>query len=267
MRRMMIFIVLIVSTASPATAGIYCTNCSTRFMQALDRVTNLDQLAKLAAQYDEDLKQTYQQITMVQQNIESLANMARNTLNLDPATLRMLQNRFVSLGQLVVKMSHQKGEADTLDRVYRTLYPSRDELGREIRYDTDEANEAALRRYQDWSDQVDAASMATFQMSGSQLEELAGSEEFDAHVQRLLNSPEGRMQALQSANQLSAMQLDENRKLRALLATSIQATAQVNAKAEKQDQSDAEWWRSAFESDAITDQLNASPNPPPMTPF
>ncbi len=238
-----------------AAYTVYCTNCSTMFTQALDRITNLKQLEQLVSQYKEDIQQTAHQMTMVKQNIEQLSDMARNTKNLDPSMLSALKHRFLDLGGLVTKTAHQKGEMDTLIRVYQTLYPTYDEMGRLVRHDTPEANAEALRRYQDWSNQVDGAVMSTFRMSGSQLEELAGSEEFDAHVQELLNSPEGRMEALQAANQLSAMQIEENRKMRALLATSIQSQAQVNAKEEKQDQYDRERWRKAFEGDAIEKQI------------
>lgn len=265
MRFKLICLVLILQILLPAHVSaaytVYCTNCSNRFTQALDRVTNLRQLEQLVSQYKEDIQQTAHQMTMVKQNIEQLADMARNTRSLDSSVLVALKHRFIDLGGLVTKTVHQKGEMDTLIRVYQTLYPTYDEMGRLVRHDTPEANAEALRRYQDWSNQVDGAVMATFRMSGSQLEELAGSEEFDAHVQELLSTPEGRMEALQAANQLSAMQIEENRKMRALLATSIQSQAQVNAKAEKQDQYDQERWRKAFEGDALEKQIRGEYSP------
>ena len=256
-------ILLMVFAGSASAKAVYCTNCSTRFTQALDRVTNLKQLENLISQYKEDIQQTAHQMTMVKQNIEQLADMARNTKNLAPDMLSALKHRFMDLGGLVTKTTHQRGEADTLVRLYQTLYPTYDEMGRLVRHDTAEANAEALRRYQEWSNQVDGAVMSTFQVSGSQLEELAGSDEFDAHVQDLLNSPEGRMEALQAANQLSAMQIEENRKTRALLATSIQSQAQVNAKDEKQDQEDQEQWRKSFGSDAIQKILTSPTEPTP----
>ena len=256
MRFILICLLSILTVVLPLNAisahTVYCTNCSNQFTQALDRITNIRQLEQLVFQYKEDIQQTAHQMTMVKQNIEQLADMARNTKNLDSSVLVALKHRCIELVGFVTRTAHQRGEADTLIRIYQTLYPTYDEMGRLVRHDTPEANAEALRRYQDWSNQVDGAVMATFRMSGSQLEELAGSEEFDAHIQELLNSPEGRMEALQAANQLSAMQIEENRKMRALLATSIQSQGQVNAKAEKQDQYAEEAWRNCFKSDALS---------------
>lgn len=264
MRFTLICLVSFMVFAGNASAkSVYCTNCSTRFTQALDRVTNLKQLDQLVSQYKEDIQQTAHQMMMVKQNIEQLADMARNTKNLDPSMLSALKHRFMDLGGLVTKTAHQRGEADTLVRLYQTLYPTYDEMGRLVRHDTPEANAEALRRYQEWSNQVDGSVMATFRVSGSQLEELAGSDEFEAHVQDLLNSPEGRMEALQAANQLSAMQIEENRKIRTLLATSIQSQSQVNAKTEKQDQFAEEAWRRCLESDVLSDAKSKSFDPLP----
>jgi TolA-binding protein len=50
---------------------VYCTNCSEKVVQALDRVTNVQQLDTVIRQHAEDVRQTAQQIRMVQQNIES----------------------------------------------------------------------------------------------------------------------------------------------------------------------------------------------------
>jgi P-type conjugative transfer protein TrbJ len=44
------------------------------------------------------------------------------------------------------------------------------------------------------------------------------------------------MQAIQSGNSLAAIQIDEARKMRALMATNIQATTQAAAKDEKKEQ-------------------------------
>lgn len=61
---------------------VYCTNCSDRFTQALDRVTNVEQLRQLAKEYEQSVQQTVQQIALVQNNIEQYANMLQNTLSL-----------------------------------------------------------------------------------------------------------------------------------------------------------------------------------------
>ncbi len=91
MHKLILFAVLsfLMTLATPALSEVvYCTNCSDRFMQALDRTTNMEQLARLWAQYEEDVVQTTQQIRMVQQNIEQYQNMVKNTDSISPNLMR-----------------------------------------------------------------------------------------------------------------------------------------------------------------------------------
>ena len=88
-----------------------------------------------------------------------------------------------------------------------------------------------------WSTEVDRAAQATFQLTGSQLKDLGeNSEALDRHINDLLSTPEGQMQAIQSGNSLAAIQVDELRQLRALMATNIQAATQAMMKDEKREQ-------------------------------
>ncbi|WP_243545438.1 P-type conjugative transfer protein TrbJ [Pseudodesulfovibrio tunisiensis] len=245
---------------------VYCVNCSNRFVQSLERATSVEQLATIMDQYSEDVMQTEQQVMMVKQNIEQLAYMLKNTKTLNRYTLRSLQNRFRRLGRLVGKVSRQKGEVEVLEDVYRTTYPNYGDVKGLVWKDTPEDAAERQRRWKDWSERVDQATMATFRLSGSQLSEIADSDAFDAHVQKLLNDPEGRMEALQAANQLAALQISETRSLRALLASSIQQNSQVDSKQEKESQTSHEEWKTLF-SHTLDDVKMEKMRPGPSNQF
>ncbi|MDR1658974.1 MAG: hypothetical protein LBR94_01365 [Desulfovibrio sp.] len=75
--------------------------------------------------------------------------------------------------------------------------------------------------------------------------------EFDRKVQELLNTPEGRMEAMQAANQLTALQLREAREMRSLMNTYIQAQIQAASKAEQDAQAQREADRRLMNMDSI----------------
>ncbi|CCO24015.1 P-type conjugative transfer protein TrbJ [Maridesulfovibrio hydrothermalis] len=78
-----IFIGAFLSVLTPASAmTVTCVNCSEKFMQFLERVTNIEQLETMYRTYAEEMMQTQQQIMMVKQNIEQYTNMVKNTIRL-----------------------------------------------------------------------------------------------------------------------------------------------------------------------------------------
>jgi P-type conjugative transfer protein TrbJ len=116
--------------------------------------------------------------------------------------------------------------------------------------------------YENWSSQVDRTNQALTELSAIQLGDLTGQDEareYDERINTLLTTPEGRMQAIQAGNQLAAMQLQEARELRALLATAAQEEAAFNAKQEKLNQAAEEHRRSVFEPRARMDPRNMGP--------
>lgn len=246
---LMVLFILMASNASAMT--VYCTNCSNRFTQALDRITKIEQLQTLMSQYDQDLLQTAKQARMVLQNIEQFQNMLENTKSLSPATLIRLKDTFVRLGQMVGTVNQHKGEVDALGEVFNAAYSNYGEIGEMVRQGTSMAKAATQEKWTQWAAMAEEAIRATFKLTGQQLAEISDSAEFDVYVQDLLNTPTGRMEALQAANQLAAIQVNESRSLRALLATSIQEQAQLNARSEKERQLERELWRKGFESDVL----------------
>ena len=85
MKKALIFIILLLfGVNSFAARTVFCVNCSNQFIQLLDRITNLEQLAVLNKQYGESVIQTKKQIEILQNNIKQYENMLQNTKKLKP---------------------------------------------------------------------------------------------------------------------------------------------------------------------------------------
>lgn len=224
---------------------VYCTNCSTTALQALDRVTNLSQLTTLTNQYTEAITQTAQQISLVQHAIQ-------NTMQLPQAMRGELAGQMTQLANLTNQLRTQRGDYTALAQVFNQLFPAQSTFSNLTAASTAEEISAAnqqYRQHQDkWSASVDEASLAAYQLSGRQLDDLANAGQLETYVQSLLDSPDGQMKAMQAGNQLAALQLQEQRELRELVATSSQSTLASQMKAEKKDQLEREQWREAMQT-------------------
>lgn len=232
-----IFIGVFLSVSTPASAmTVTCVNCSEKFMQFLERVTNIEQLETMYRTYAEEMMQTQQQIMMVKQNIEQYTNMVKNTIRLPFAIKNSVIRDFKKLASLSKGLVTTVGELDVLAGVYEAYYPNFNSAKELVGLPASEVNPKYYEYYAKWSERVDEATKATFKLSGQQLKEISESEEFDSYIEELLSDPDGRMQALEAANQLSSIQISEIRKLRALMATHIQNQAQIEQKKEKEKQ-------------------------------
>jgi len=250
---------------APASAAytVYCTNCSTSLTQALDRVTNVSQLNQLIDQYAEAVTQTQQQIRMVQQNIEQYQNMLQNTAQLPANMVNQLNGALLRLASLTNELKTQRGDVVGLGQIFMNLFPDQD-LFLELAGVGPDGVEAANARYQEkwdtWADSVDQAAQATFQLSGKQLQDMGNASELQNYLTQLLSSPDGQMKAIQAGNQLAAIQIQEARQLRELIATTTQSDLASQMKAEKEGQMQQELWRNMSKTDNL-DNLISKPDP------
>jgi P-type conjugative transfer protein TrbJ len=138
------------------------------------------------------------------------------------------------LAKLTNSLNLQKGDYMAMGQVFDQLYPGLDIIKGLAGGNSDISVDEIWKK---WSEEVDRAALATFQVTGTQLRDMAeNSEALDDQISRLLSTPEGQMQALQSGNNLAALQIDELRQLRMLMATNIQMTTQMAMKEEKRGQ-------------------------------
>lgn len=265
MKKYIVFILALALFALPAHAiTVTCTNCSTNFMQALDRVTNVEQLSSLMKQYQEAVEQTRQQIRMVQQNIEQYENMLQNTAKLPSNLVNEMKNSLTRLANLSSTLKTQRGDIVALGEIFTTLFPEQSLFG-DLAGASPQQTAAANARYQQewdkWAKSVDQASQATFQLSGQQLADLQQDpERFQQYMDNLLSTPDGQMKAIQAGNQLSALQVQEARQLRELMATQVQSNLASQMKAEKESQMTEEAWRDTLKTDRIG-KVKAKPDP------
>lgn len=248
--------------ATPAHAlTVSCVNCSNSLLQALDRATNMEQLSTLISEYHESVTQTAQQIRMVQQNIEQYANMLQNTAQLPANLVNELKGNLTRLANLSGNLKTLRGG---LGQVFNSLFPEQalfEELAGASPAQVEAANAKYQQQWDKWSETVDQASQATFQLSGHQLDDLqkdAG--RFQSYLEELLSTPDGQQKAIMAGNQLSALQVQEARQLRELMATQVQSNLASQMKAEKESQMAQEAWRDTLKTNRIG-SAKAKPDP------
>lgn len=225
---------------------VYCVNCSENATQALERVTNLEQLQTLLKEYDEAIQQTAAQLEMVQQNIEQYANMVQNTVMLPANLINKISTKLTEAGRITAALNSMRADIQGLANVHDALYLTQDELSKLVNVPRDMMSQSTARyhtSWDNWSRRVDDATKATFQLSGKQLQDLEKSGELESYINELLSTPDGQQRALMAGNQLAALQIQEARQLRELLATKIQADMASQTKQEKEDQAGQEMHR------------------------
>jgi P-type conjugative transfer protein TrbJ len=266
MKRIFIFFTMALALlVTPAQAkAVYCSNCSTSLLQALDRATNLEQLSNIVKQYHEAVTQTQQQIRMVQQNIEQYANMVQNTIQLPAHLVGEIRGDMTRLANLSAQLLTQRGDIVGLGKIFMNLFPEQALFGELAGASPKQAAEVNARyeaEWNKWAANVDQATQATFQLSGQQLQELQSvSYRLESYIGNLLSTPEGQQQALMAGNQLAALQIREARQLRELMATQAQSALAAQMKREKESQMTQEAWRDATKVDGLQ-SLDSKPDP------
>ena len=241
-------------------ATVYCSNCSTQFTQALERATGLDQLAELVSQTREQIQQTIQQIEMVKYAIQ-------NTMQLPEQLRSQLSSQLTSLAQRTMNLQTYRGEQNALAQIFNQLFPDQSEFADLAGAGPDQiawANQQYQNHYDNWSQAINESTQATFQLSGSQLRDLENSGELESYINNLLSTPDGQMQAIQAGNQLAAIQIQEARQFRELMATRAQSDLARDMKAEKYDEMITEEWRKATNTDGL-DAPDSRNDPLPLT--
>jgi P-type conjugative transfer protein TrbJ len=226
---------------------VFCVNCSDRFVQAMERATSISQLTELTSQTHQQIQQTVQQIELVKRAIQ-------NTMQL-PVNLRsQLTSQLTSLAQRTMDLKTYRGEQNALAQVFNKLFPEQSEFADLAGAGPDQIA-AANQRYQDhynnWSQAIDESSQATFQLSGSQLKDMEDSGQLQDYINNLVETPDGQMQALQAGNQLAAIQIQEARQFRELMATKTQSDLAGQIKEEKIDEAARERWIQATKTDKL----------------
>jgi|GEM_PF-395773 len=255
------FVLSFSNVATSNAVTVTCVNCSDNILQVLDRITSLDELATLASSYEESVTQTLQQIQMVQNQIQQYENMIKNTIKLPAQLLNTVTGTFKQLASLASGVQNQVGDIAALGDVFKQVYMNKDffkgiaSAGTVSGGGINAIRQQNAQYYQKWqamNAEIERASQATFQISGQQLQDLVqDADGFDAHITSLLSTPEGTVQALDSGNQLAALQIQEARQLRTLLLNSVQAATQKAMSEERKEEFRQEQWREMTNTDKL----------------
>ena len=231
------FVLLAVNSSAAYT--VYCTNCSDRVTQAIEKATSLEQLKTLLKEYDEAIQQTAAQLQMVQQNIEQYTNMLQNTVMLPAHLISEVSGELSKVGQITGALNTLRNDVAGLGNIFDGLYQAQDEFKKLASLPRDMLSQGGATyriNWDSWSRRVDDSTRATFQLSGSQLKDLEESGELEAYMNELLSTPDGQQKALMAGNQLAALQIQEARQLRELIATKVQSDVAGQVKREKEEQ-------------------------------
>lgn len=126
MKKLIFSLLALAFMVAPAHAlTVVCTNCSNMFTQALERVTNMEQLSTMMKEYQEAIQQTQQQIRMVQQNIEQYQNMLQNTAQLPANLVGELRGNLTRLANLSSNLKTLRGDVTALGSVFTNLFPDK----------------------------------------------------------------------------------------------------------------------------------------------
>lgn len=251
-----LMIVLVMqSVNAQAQWTVFCPDCSDKFTQALDRITNIEELQKMTEQVSEAVRQTEEQIRIAQTTFDQLENMIKNTVSL-PATIKgRIQGEFGRVKSLIDGVKTLRGDASALSQIYRATYTGRSAL------DGISRQADAPKQYKDImvksAEQMDRALEAALQVSGAQIQEMEEkADALDSQLSDLLQTPEGQMQAIQAGNQIAGMQLQAMQRVHFLLATSAQASTQKMADDnQRQEVRDAENAKAAESFKRVGDEF------------
>lgn len=201
--------------------------------------------------YIEFIEQTQNLIQQTEMEIRNLVQLAEDIKN------RPLE-WLLDLAQKTAELETYRADFNTLAQTFNEMWPDESMLADLAGADQTEieaANEEYQRLYDEWSSAVDTSLQATFQLTGSQLQEMVDNGEMKAYIEELLmtKDDEGHQRTLEAANQLAALQINEARQLRELIATHAQGETIRDAKEEKRDEMIQKSWEDACKTDKLED--------------
>jgi P-type conjugative transfer protein TrbJ len=210
-----------VPVASPPAAQIVtCANCGTEFTQLANNLQLADQLAR--------------QVELVQQALKRYETMVLNTTGLEAQDFG---EPLAEIKQVTALLDQARSLSITsagLDGKFAEKYKDYNA------YLADKLDSEALgAKYQQWSEDTTSSVLTTLKAANLQARQIEGDEAalFTA-LERLSETAEGRMQAIQVANQIALAAARQTQKLRQLMLMQLQL--QANAIQREADRQAAE---------------------------
>ena len=203
---------------------VTCTNCGTEFTQLANNLQLADQLAR--------------QVELVQQSIRQSENLLLNTNGLDQF---QFGNALGELRQVSTLLGQAKSLSFTsaqLDGQFAQKYKDYNAYVQGLT-----GIEALDQKYQQWSEDTNSGVLTTLKAAKLHSGQIEGGE--DALFQELegmAGTAEGRMQALQVANQIALAAARQTQKLRQILLMQVQLQAMyIQTQMDKQAAESGAW--------------------------
>jgi P-type conjugative transfer protein TrbJ len=172
---------------------------------------------ELVLQYKEMVVQTSQQLQQLQQIINQYKNMVQNTLNLPLTVWADVTGQLNSLAGLVRQGEALAYSLSNLDEEFRNRFK-----GYNFYLSQNMTGQQFSTQYATWTKQTQDTIRGCMLAGHEQMEGLGDEEADMRRLLELSESSEGRMQALQAGNQITAQMLPQMHKLRQLVTSQMQ---------------------------------------------
>jgi type IV secretion system protein TrbJ len=207
-RKAMLLATATLIAAPPAAAQtVVCVNCGSEFTQLLNYATLLEQYVKQAA----ILQQTIAQYKNMVANSQALADQQWSSALAD---LKAVTALFASAKSVSYASAN-------LDQQFSARYGTYDS------YVSAKSNgQTMAAKYKQWSEDTNASTRAALKAAGLQSSQIEGSEQtYVQHLETQATTVKGRLDAIQTGNQIAVEELRQIQKLRQLLFANLQLQA------------------------------------------
>jgi P-type conjugative transfer protein TrbJ len=207
---------------APVSQAIVCTNCATEFTQLANNLQLIDQLAR--------------QVELVRESIRQSENLVLNTTGLDSFSFGKTADDLRKVTSILGQAKSLSFTSASLDGQFAQKYKDyKTYAGQTL--DTD----VLAQQFQQWSEDTNSSVLSTLKAANLQNTQLEGDEEtLLKQLEEMASTAEGRMQALQVANQISIAAARQTQKLRQLILVQLQLQANfIQAQTDRAARQDA----------------------------
>lgn len=203
-------VVLLIQGSVPVVAGGFAIGLATEFTQLLNHGQLLSQYIRQGLQLEEALKQT--------------ANMLENSQTLTSQVFGPIMNDINELASIVQGGRALAYSMANLNAQFQSRFPGYEYLAHDY-----------FTNYRDWSQTSLDTSLATLRAAGMQGQQLQSEQSILAAVRSMAQTADGRMEALQVANQIAEQEVQQLMKLRELMLADLQSKQTYQASQVQKD--------------------------------
>ncbi len=218
------FFTLALGCASAQAQVVTCVNCGTEFTQLANNLQLADQLAR--------------QVQLVQQSIRQSENLLLNTTGLKAFAFGNAVNDLRQVTSLLGQAKSLSFTSAGLDGQFAQKYKNYNV------YVSQKLNAEGLdQKYQQWSEDTNSSVLTTLKAANLQSTQMEGDEEtLFKQLEDMSTTAEGRMQAIQVANQIAIAAARQTQKLRQLMLVQLQLQANfIQTQIDRQSAGEAGW--------------------------